>query len=455
MKVKSFCSALLFIVGLGLLLSSCKKQSTEISESEVKDTPTTETAEAKEAPAAAAKLILTDEKPTGTLEIYSWWAGDEGPALEALIDLYKKQNPEVKVVNATVTGGSGVNARAVLKTRMLGGDPPDSFQIHAGQELIGTWVAAERMIDLTPLYEAEGWKEKFPQDMLKLLGTKDGIWSVPVNIHRSNVMWYIPKNLKKWGVEVPKTWDDFFKIAKKLKKKGITPLALGENWTVNHLWESVALGVLGPEKWEQLWDGSLSFSSPEAINVWKVFSQILEYVNKDHDSLSWQQATDRMVKGKAAFNIMGDWAAGYMSTTLKLEPGKGYGWSPSPGSNDVFMSLADSFGYPKGAKNPPALIAWLKLCGSKEGQDAFNPLKGSIPCRSDADIDKYNDYSKSAYKDFQSNKIVGSLVHGVVANEGFSNSFSTVMGTYLQNKNAEQAASACADIAAKNGITKQ
>jgi glucose/mannose transport system substrate-binding protein len=51
-----------------------------------------------------------------------------------------RRHPNVEVVNATVTGGSGVNAKAVLKTRMLGGEPPDSFQVHAGQELIGTWV---------------------------------------------------------------------------------------------------------------------------------------------------------------------------------------------------------------------------------------------------------------------------------------------------------------------------
>jgi glucose/mannose transport system substrate-binding protein len=61
---------------------------------------------------------------SGKLEIFSWWAGDEGPALQALIDLYKKRYPNVEVINATVTGGAGVNAKAVLKTRMLGGDPP-------------------------------------------------------------------------------------------------------------------------------------------------------------------------------------------------------------------------------------------------------------------------------------------------------------------------------------------
>ncbi|HBK59171.1 MAG TPA: ABC transporter substrate-binding protein, partial [Firmicutes bacterium] len=217
----------------------------------------------------SAGVMTMSAAVVGKLEIFSWWAGDEGPALEALIRLYEKENPATKVMNSTVTGGSGVNAKAVLKTRMLGGDPPETFQVHAGQELIGTWVVADRMEDLTWLYEKEGWKRVFPEGLLKLLSTDEGIWSVPVNIHRSNVMWYVPQNLTKWGVKAPTTWAEFLAIAPKLSARGIVPLSLGENWTANHLWESVALAVLGPEKWDALWNGKLSFRSPEVVEVWK------------------------------------------------------------------------------------------------------------------------------------------------------------------------------------------
>ena len=62
-----------------------------------------------------------------------------------------------------------MNARAVLKTRTLGGEPPDTFQVHAGQELVGTWVVAGRMGDLSDLYAKEGWKSAFPEGLLRLL----------------------------------------------------------------------------------------------------------------------------------------------------------------------------------------------------------------------------------------------------------------------------------------------
>jgi len=402
---------------------------------------------------SAALLAATSARAQEKLEIFSWWAGDEGPALKALFDRYSEQNPAIEVVNSTVTGGSGVNARAVLKTRMLGGDPPDSFQVHAGQELIGTWVVAKRMEDLTNLFNSEGWMTKFPPGLISLLSAKGGIWSVPVNIHRSNVMWFVPAKLEGWGVKPPKTWDEFLATCKTLREKGLQyPLALGENWTVNHLWESVALGVLGPDDWSALWKGKLKFNDPKVLKVWDTFGKVLGYANPDASGLSWQQAVDRMLKGDAAFNVMGDWAAGYMATTLKLVPGEGFGWAPSPGTGGMFMMLSDSFGLPVGVKHKAAAIKWLKLLGSREGQDIFNPLKGSIAGRLDSDLSKYNDYLKSAAKDWKANKVVGSLVHGAVAPESFGSQFGTVMEIYLAGNNARAAANAAQSIADQVGI---
>src|SRR5690606_35731681 len=174
-----------------------------------------------------------------------------------------------------------------------------------------------------------------------------------------------------------KTWEEFLEIAPVLKAQGVIPLSLGENWTATHLWESVALAVLGPEKWQQLWTGELPFTAPEAVAVWDLFGRILEYTNADAASLSWQQATDMIVTGEAAFNIMGDWAAGYMATTLGLEPGKDYGWAPSPGTEGIFMMLSDSFGLPGGAPNRDGVLEGPGWVGSREGEDGLDPRKGS------------------------------------------------------------------------------
>ena len=392
----------------------------------------------------------------GQLEIFSWWAGDEGPALEALIALYQEANPGVEVINATVTGGSGVNARAVLKTRMLGGTPPDSFQVHAGEELTGTWVVAGRMEDLSFLYEQEGWYDIFPADLIDLLTYEGGIYSVPVNIHRSNVMWYNPAKVAEWGFEVPTTWDEFLAICPTIQEAGVTPLVVGEAWTVNHLFESVALAVLGAEGWNGIWTGDVDPAGEDMVAVFDTLGEVLACTNITEDAagLSWQQAIDKVVDGAAAFNIMGDWAAGYMTTTLGLAPGEGFGYAASPDTDGVFMWLSDSFGLPEGVNNRDNSVAWLTLLGSLEGQNAFNPLKGSIPARIDAvdaAPDLYNAYLQSAAADWSSNVLVGSLAHGTAANERFMGDFNQVMEIFLASGSSEAAATAMSVICVQSG----
>ena len=94
------------------------------------------------APKAAAPAAgATDKK----LEIFSWWtSGGEVEALNALLDAFHKQYPNVEVVNSAIAGGtsSGGDMKAVLQTRMMGGDPPESFQVHLGGELLGSYVVS-------------------------------------------------------------------------------------------------------------------------------------------------------------------------------------------------------------------------------------------------------------------------------------------------------------------------
>ena len=214
----------------------------------------------------------------------------------------------------------------------------------------------------------------------------------------------------------------------------------------------MALATLGTEDYQRLWSGELSFTDPAVVGVWETFGEVLDCTNDDAAGLSWQQAIDRVANGEAAFNVMGDWAAGYMNTTLGLEAGEGFGWAAAPGTEGVFMLLSDSFGLPVGAPNPDSATAWLELVGSREGQDVFNPLKGSISPRLDSDINLYSAYSQSAAQDYQENPHVGSLVHGAVANETFMSEFANVLESYLSSRSAESAANAAAELAAQTGV---
>lgn len=408
--------------------------------------------------AQGQSIAQAQGKLSGKLEIMSWWVGDEAPALDALVKLYQKLYPDVQLTNSGVAGGSGVAAQAVLKTRMLGGNPPDTFQVHAGQELIGSWAAAGRMEPLDDLFKSEGFNEKFPKGLLDLLSANGHVWSVPVNIHRSNVLWYIPANLKKWGVDVPKTWDDFLTACPKLQAAGVTPLAVGPNWTQVHLFENVLLATLGPDDYVKLWHGEVSWTDAKVKAAFTTYGKVIDCANKDMDSLGdWVPAAQLVVDGKAAFQVMGDWEDGWMRAVKKLTPQKDYGWAPAPGTQGSFNMLADSFGLPKGIKDRDNTIAWLKLIGSVDGQNAFNPLKGSIPARLDANVKGsglYSVYSQGAADDWQKDKVVPSLWHGAAAPDSFKNDFATVLQVFNATRDVDLATTASQQIAINAGMAK-
>jgi glucose/mannose transport system substrate-binding protein len=391
--------------------------------------------------------------PTGSVEIFSWWtAGGEAEGLDAMYEIFAAKYPDLEIINATVAGGAGSEAKAVLATRMQAGDAPDSFQVHAGHELIDTWVVADKMEPVTFLFDENDWLDVYPPGVIEVLSSDGDIWSVPVNIHRSNVLWYNKQVLEDNGLTPPASLDDFFNAADTLKAAGITPLALGDNgvWVDLHVFESLLLAHLGPDGYRGLWDGTTDWSGPEVTEALEDLAWMMEYVNDDHSALSWDQAAQLVVDGDAAMTIMGDWAEGYFKS-VGLTPDVEFGYAPSPGTGGSFIMLSDSFGLPKGAPNRDGAIAWLTVCGSKEGQDAFNPVKGSIPARTDGDRSLYDVYLQSAMDDFAFNEIVPSLAHGAAASEGWVTAVGDAMTLFVADLDVEAAQAALAEACVSAG----
>jgi glucose/mannose transport system substrate-binding protein len=386
------------------------------------------------------------------LEIFTWWAsGGEAAGLAGMTTEFTKQNPNTPFINASVAGAAGVNAKGVLVSRMAAGNPPDTFQAHAGAEL-SSYVKAGQVEDLTFLYKQEGWDKVFPAGLIKTLTTNGKIYSVPVNIHRANVLWWNPATAKKVGVTAaPKTIEAMIADMAKAKKAGIDGIALAGNgdWAIAHLFDVVLLGTMGATKYDGLWKGTTAWTSPEVSKAVDNLGKILSYGNASK-SLDWPDAGKLVTGGKALYFIMGDWASSqWQSDGLKL--GTDYTWAPAPNSVDtkpVYMWLSDSFTLPKGAVNRDAGIAWLKVCGSLAGQDAFNPKKGSIAVRKDSNPALYDSYLQAAMKEWKVDTLVGSTVHGVNYGNAGMAAYDSAVGKFYTGGGKDKAGLVKALVAA-------
>ncbi|MFI9836651.1 ABC transporter substrate-binding protein [Nonomuraea sp. NPDC051941] len=387
------------------------------------------------------------------VEVFSWWTGPgEADGLQAMKKIFEQQNPNYTFFDAAVAGGSGDKAKALLQSKLQANTPPDTFQGHAGAELQG-YIKAGNLEDLTFLYDELKLKDVFPTQLVDQISVDGKIYSVPVNIHRSNVLWFNPAVLKDAGVAAaPKTIDEFIADLEKVKAKGKIPLSIGSEWTVTHLMENVLLGSMGTDAYNALFKPGADWNSPQVTKALESFAKIMSYAGDPQDD--WQPAAKQVADGEAAFNIMGDWAYGYFHNPPEGGLGKksktDFDWAPAPGTEGTYMWLSDSFTLPKGAKNRDGAVAWLKVAAGKEGQDAFNPKKGSIPARKDADQALYTDYLADALKDWSSNKLAGSIQHGVSVNQPWLAAITESVGLFIGSKDVKALQQGLADAAKSN-----
>jgi glucose/mannose transport system substrate-binding protein len=351
------------------------------------------------------------------VEVFTWWAeGSEKEGLDALVAVFEDQNADFDFVNGAVAGGAGSDAKNVLASRLQTNDPPATFQAHAGAELTD-YIDAGQVEGLSAMYDEKGWNELFPEGLLERLQQDGEIYSVPSNIHRANVVWANPSVLEEVGLDPAATYNDmdaFIAALEQVEAAGKIPLSVATDWTQVHLLETVLLADLGVDGYSGLWDGSTDWASAEVTTALEHYSTLLGMTNSDRQSLDWPDATQLVIDGSAAFNIMGDWAEAAFASQDK-EFGTDYITFPVPGTDGVFDFLADSFTMPVNGPNAEGTEAWLDTVASAEGQEAFNLAKGSIPANTDADTSGFGDYQQTAIESWTNDEIASSLAHGAAA----------------------------------------
>ncbi|WP_084480918.1 ABC transporter substrate-binding protein [Ruania albidiflava] len=376
-----------------------------------------------------------------TLEIVSWWtSGSEAAALQVLFDAVQEQDPGLDVVNAAVSGGGGSNAKQALNARLQAGDPPDSWQLHPDGELT-SYVAGGNVADVSDLWEENGWAGQMPADLAALQQVDDAYYTVPVGVHRGNVLWTNPSVLDDAGVSIDAedSLDDLVSALEEVDASGTTAVCLGDKdiFAAGQLLESIIISSIGPENWNGLFTGEYPFDSPDVRTAVETYGHLLELANSDHSALTWDEAALKMADGDCAVTLMGDWAYGEL-VNAGNEPSDDFAWVPFPSTQPTFVYVGDGFSLPAdNISNEGAAELWLTTVMDPQVQTDFAVEKGSIPALSTADVSVLSDYQQSAAEDFQSLPIVSSLAHGQVTTAELSQEYADAVTAFNGNTNVD------------------
>jgi glucose/mannose transport system substrate-binding protein len=346
--------------------------------------------------ACSAALSMSVMAVSATeLEVTHWWtSGGEAAAVGELAKAFDASGD--KWVDGAIAGGGGT-ARPIMISRITGGDPMGATQFNHGQQALEL-VQAGLMLDLTDVATAEGWKEKvFPPSLLDSCTVDGKIYCAPVNIHSPEWLWLNNKIYEDLGIPVPKDWNEFVATADKVEAAGKIPLALGRQpWQSNLAFGALTVAVAGLDTWKKVnVEKNMEVAAgPEMAKVFEAATNARKLAAKSTVQ-DWNQATNMVINGEAAGQIMGDWAQGEFQVAGKVA-GKDYTCLPGMGLNAYLSTGGDAFYFPK-QKDPEKEAAQkrlAKLLVEPATQVAFNLKKGSLPIRGDVDLAAANDCMK-------------------------------------------------------------
>jgi glucose/mannose transport system substrate-binding protein len=303
------------------------------------------------------------------------------------------------------------------------------------------WVDADRITDVSAVYESSGLDRTMPQALLDAATYRVKAWGVPTGSHRGNVLWFNQRMLRDAGVAVPGpgyTIEAFEADLAKVAESGKTALCLGgkDRFTATELFENTLLGIIGPTGWTGIRDDSFDWRGSQLRQALSQFAQIVSRADPNAGGLTWDQAAKKLATGQCAFLSMNDSVYGELVANRSVE-GKDFGYVPFPGTKGAYLAIVDTFVVSAQATDGVNAMKFMGTIADPKTSLEFNKLKGSVPIRNDVDVSSLPAYQRQASESLWKDKILLSITHGELMSTDFQHGVYDAVAAFVQSKNTD------------------
>ncbi|MEU6142907.1 sugar ABC transporter substrate-binding protein [Streptomyces sp. NPDC047081] len=296
-----------------------------------------------------------------TLTYWTWTLG-----AKSTVEAFNRTHKDIKVEFTEIPGGT--EGYSKLANAVKAGNAPDVATIE--YQMVPEFASQGNLIDLTK-YAGETVKTKFPQSIQSLVTFGGKTWTVPYDA-APQLYYYRTDLFKKYGIEVPRTWDEFRTAAEKVKKqdKSVRLASMPKNdpallaalsWQAGGKWfategDAWKAGVddTATKKVTSYWDGLIK---DDLVQSYAGYSP---------------EETKARTAGKTLSFLGASWSAGGMQTSMPDLKGK---WAAAPMPNWGTAASGNyggsSYGVLKGSEHAEAaaeFITWLTT--NKAGVEA-------------------------------------------------------------------------------------
>jgi len=293
---------------------------------------------------------------------YAVWAGTQTPAMQAIVDAFEDENPDIHVELQELPWPQ---YWSTLQTGAQGGTAPDAFWMLAQQ--IRPYAAGGQLLDISDAIESEGVDlDAYPQAVLDLYDQGDGkIYGLPKDFD-TNGVWYNKALFDAAGLDYPSadwTWEDFRATAKALTRDGVWGVAAPIDYQggyYNTIYQAGGQVISDDGKTAEI-------DSPEAIAGLQFWTDLMaDGSSPTLQQLSDTEAVTMFQQGKVAMYMSGAYWALQFYQDEAFRPNVGVAPLPvGPAGRATVSSGIENVGF-AGTKHPDAVKKFLIFASGEE-----------------------------------------------------------------------------------------
>jgi alpha-glucoside transport system substrate-binding protein len=332
---------------------------------------------------------------SGEIRVVHAWAGAEGEAFQAVVDGFTAQHSDATVTLVQVPFDE-LNSQMIQQ--FAAGTPPDVVSSLPG--LIRTLAAEDKLMSLDDVWDqwvADGEYTDSLRQIASADGTAYGVW-FKGNVN--GLIWHRTDTLAELGLGEPATWDDFLAMLDQIQSESdLQPFAVGASdvWVPTQWNDAVLAKVIGPDKFNGLIDGSISWDDPDVVRAYEIFSEVIQtYWPADALNVGFTDANCQWAsEGLAVFQNQGAFVN--LTTPANcgedLDPETDFTFFEMPAPDDEFSDVrfvsGDLFSVARDSANPDLAKEFARYLGSAEAQSIWASRGGFIAPNADTDPSVY------------------------------------------------------------------
>lgn len=309
-----------------------------------------------------------------TLSMHNPDSKAQDPATYEIVQAFNAKHPTMKI---NLVGQPVEQHQQQMTIAAQSNTLPEVFWVY--DSLARKMAKDGDLLDLGPILTEKNLDTKFASHMLSGFKREKVQYGVPYQALVTG-FYYNKAILRKHGIPVPATFDDLLSAVKKLKAKGVVPIAQGANSSSFSVWTFLTmLDRFGYEqKYQAILDKRLRYDNADFLRLYEHIDELAAAgaFPPNMTTQTYAQAVASFTAGQTAFLDSGVWeAAKIQKSPIGAEVGfwAGPTFSDGVGNQKLVMNAPSapfvvSAAVKKDPKKYAAVKAFLQFYYSDEGQ---------------------------------------------------------------------------------------